>query len=458
VSNRPLRWRLVAGSALAALVAIVASVGIAYIAVRHELIGQLDRQLAQQASDAHVTPGPFGLEVEYGRHFGDVGWVQVLSSGGVRTAPPNQPALPVSNNDREVTQRGSGAVYENTVINGVPARMLTQSLNAPFGSAENLAIQVALPLSTVNGPLHRLALGFWGLIAFGLVLAGGLAWVISARALAPVGQLTTAAEEIAATRSLTRRIADARDDELGRLAGSFNRMLDALAQSLGAQRQLVADASHELRTPLASLRTNVELLRRVEELSPMAREEVITAIVGQLEELTTLVSDVMELARGDERPEALDEVALDELVANAVVRSRRNWPGVRFTLSAVPVTVLGVASRLDRAVNNLLDNAAKFSGPDQPVEVTVHPDGTVEVRDHGPGVPAEALPHVFDRFYRADEARGLPGSGLGLAIVRQVADSHHGSVSLANCPEGGAVAVLRVPAAAGREAPVFVDR
>lgn len=446
VSDRPLRWRLVAGSALAALVAIAASVGIAYIAVRHELLGQLDQQLSQQASDSRlVTEAPGVLGIEPGRYLRDLGWVQVLASGGQTYAAQDQPALPVSSNDRSVCQQGSGSVYEDTVINGTPARMLTQAVSSPFG-VQNLAIQVALPLTGVIVPLHRLALAFWALVAFGLVLAGGLTWMVSARALAPVAALTTAAEEIATTRSLTRRIADARDDEVGRLAVSFNRMLDALASSVGAQRQLVADASHELRTPLASLRTNVELLRRVDELSPTVREEVISAIVGQLEELTALVADVMELARGDERPESLDEVSLDELVANAVARSGRNWPQVHFQLQAEPVTVRAVASRLDRAVNNLLDNAAKFSGPDSPVEVAVRSDGSVEVRDHGPGIPDDALPHVFDRFYRADEARSLPGSGLGLAIVRQVADSHHGSVTLSNAPDGGVIALLRLPA------------
>jgi signal transduction histidine kinase len=174
---------------------------------------------------------------------------------------------------------------------------------------------------------------------------------------------------------------------------------------------------------------------------------VLRGIVTQLDELTGLVADVVELARGEAPAAEHDDIAFEELVGNAVERADRHWPGVTFRLDAVPVTVRGVSRRLDRAVANMLDNAGKFSPPGADVDVRLDPDGTLTVADRGPGVPNESLPHVFDRFYRADEARALPGSGLGLAIVQQVVEGHGGTIELTNRADGGAVATLRLPAA-----------
>ncbi|MHB2021797.1 MAG: sensor histidine kinase [Mycobacteriales bacterium] len=453
VHGWPLRWRLVAGAVLAVVLALAACVGVAYVAVSHELIGQVDSQLSQEAAQlqAEVRQQVAVGEPQVRLHLraGETqSQVQVISA--VNGADGNWPVSPV---DYQVAADKHTAVYEDLNVSGTPFRALTVPVAVP-----GYAVQIAIPTSAVDGQLHRLSLAFWGLGLVGVVLAAFLAWLVARRALSPVGELTRTAEEIATTLNLAQRISDQRGDELGRLATSFNRMLDALARSVNAQRQLVADASHELRTPLASLRTNVEVLRRVDELPTEMREEVISAIVGQLEELTALVTDVMELARGEETPEHFEEVDFDVLVGHAVARSRRNWPAVTFRLWTQPVAVRGVANRLDRAVNNLLDNAAKFSPPGAAVEVSLTSDGTLAVRDHGPGVPEEALPHVFDRFYRADEARSLPGSGLGLAIVKQVAERHGGRVSIANVPGGGAVSLLRVPPVATAEpAPVEIE-
>jgi len=263
----------------------------------------------------------------------------------------------------------------------------------------------------------------------------------------PVRTLTEATEQIAATRDLTLRITAESTDELGRLAMSFNTMLDALEKSLTAQRQLVTDASHELRTPLASLRTNAEVLNDVDRLSPEQRRAVLSGIVTQLDELTGLVADVVELARGEAPPSAHEEVLFDELVARAVDRARRHWPGLTFELSTESVTVRGTPGRLDRAVANMLDNAGKFSPAGSVVDVVLDATGQLVVADRGPGVPDDALPHVFDRFFRADEARAMPGSGLGLAIVQQVVEGHGGTITLGNRPGGGAVATLTLPLA-----------
>jgi two-component system sensor histidine kinase MprB len=213
------------------------------------------------------------------------------------------------------------------------------------------------------------------------------------------------------------------------------------------QRRLVADASHELRTPVTSLRTNIEILERADELPAGERSRLIADVVEQLEELSSLITDLIELAREDEHVDAREDVRLDVLVAEAVERARRHAPTARFEVNLEPTLVSGVPGRLDRAVNNLLDNAVKFAGTEKPIEVRLH-DGELEVRDHGPGIDAADLPHVFDRFWRGDRSRALPGSGLGLAIVRQVAELHAGSVSADAAPGGGTVVRLRVPAEA----------
>jgi two-component system sensor histidine kinase MprB len=259
---------------------------------------------------------------------------------------------------------------------------------------------------------------------------------------------------IAETRDLGERIDERRRDELGSLARSFNSMLTVLDETIHKlddsarmQRRLVADASHELRTPVTSVRTNIEILERVDELPAGERTRLIADVVEQLEELSALINDLIELAREDEHIDSREEVRLDILVAEAIERARRRAPQARFEISLDPTLVNGVPSRLDRAVNNLLDNAVKFAGTEQPIEVRLH-DGELEIRDHGPGIDADDLPHIFDRFFRGARSRALPGSGLGLAIVRQVAELHSGSVSIAAAPGGGTVVRMRVPVSA----------
>jgi two-component system sensor histidine kinase MprB len=219
---------------------------------------------------------------------------------------------------------------------------------------------------------------------------------------------------------------------------------DALDESVRAQRQLVADASHELRTPVTSLRTNIELMMANPGLSEDERRRMLADVVEQTEELTALIGDLIELARGDLPPGETEDVRLDHVVEGSLDRARRNFPGVRFESSLETVVVMGVPDRLGRAVNNLLDNAARHSPPDGVVEVSVDREG-VRVRDHGPGVDPDDLPYVFDRFYRGAGARGRQGSGLGLAIVRQVAEQHGGWVGVENAPDGGAVFTMRLP-------------
>ena len=450
--NLPLRNRLTVAASLAAALAIVAVVSVAYVAVRHELRGQLDSQLRHQQKETDENLrgqaqqqifNPFassGFTISPG--VGDIGgYAQLVSAQG--EALPGSSALPITAGVRHIAANG-GRMLRDGTFDGRHVRILTTSLPVVSG----YALQIAVPLTAVDHQLHELAAAFLILALGGVALTALTSWIAVRRVTRPVRTLTETAERIADTRDLTLRINAESEDEIGRLATTFNTMLDALERSLTAQRQLVTDASHELRTPLASLRTNVEVLNDVERLTVPQRRAVLDGIVTQLDELTGLVADVVELARGEAPPSTHEEIALEDLLGRAVERAARHWPNVHFRLATEPVVVLGVANRLDRAIANLLDNAGKFSPPGGSVGVTLTSDGMITVADEGPGIPTEALPFVFDRFYRADEARALPGSGLGLAIAQQVAEGHGGRVRLVNGRDGGVVATLTLPAMA----------
>ncbi|HET7529999.1 MAG TPA: HAMP domain-containing sensor histidine kinase [Mycobacteriales bacterium] len=444
-NDLPLRTRLTTAAAAAATSIIVAVVAVAYLTVRHELRSNIDSQLRHQASkvtvDAQFNPFSGTRRYHVNTDPGDIASLsQVINANGARASGGD--VLPIAPGDLQVARSG-GTSLRDGFYRGRHVRILT----TPLRGVEGYAVQIALPLADVDRQLHVLRASFALLAVAGLGLTIVASWAAVRRTMRPVRTLTETAERVATTRDLTVRIPTQGNDELGRLAATFNTMLDALERSLGAQRQLVMDASHELRTPLASLRTNVEVLNDLDRLPENERRAVLRGIITQLDELTGLVADVVELARGEAPPAEHDDIAFDDLVGTAVERARRHWPAVEFRLESVPVTVRGASRRLDRAVANMLDNAGKFSPPGADVDVRLAADGTLTVADRGPGVPSDALPHVFDRFYRADEARALPGSGLGLAIVQQVVEGHGGTIELTNRDGGGAVATLRLPAA-----------
>lgn len=327
---------------------------------------------------------------------------------------------------------------------GFPARMLTTDY------AKGRALQVALRADTVEDGIEEAARWLVLTAAAGVLLAAFLGYWVSRTGLAPVARLTATAERIAATRDARHRIElppPGREDEITRLATSFNTMLGELEQSIAAQRQLVADASHELRTPLTALRTNAELLARADRLTPDQRERASAALGRQLREVTGLVNDLIELARDEEPRPLVEQVALGGLVEHCAQAARTHWPAVPFHVHvpAEPVIVPGVPARLSRLLGNLLDNAAKFGRDGLPVEVELVagvPGGRgpeLTVRDHGPGIAPGDLPHVFDRFYRAGAARALPGSGLGLAMARQIARAHSAELTAEAAPGGGAL-------------------
>jgi two-component system sensor histidine kinase MprB len=308
------------------------------------------------------------------------------------------------------------------------------------------ALILAQSLEPTDRMLDRLGLV---MLLFGLAgsIGAGLAgWAVARNGLRPVRRLTTAVEEIARTEQLDPIPVEGRD-EVARLAMAFNSMLTALSASQARQRQLVADAGHELRTPLTSLRTNLDLLAQADSstrLSAESRQELLADVRGQIHEMTTLIGDLVELAREDPNTPAVEPVELAAVVSQAVTRVRRRSTTVEFVVHTEPWWVTGDAAALERAITNLLDNAAKWSPAGGQVAIALS-QGVVTVRDQGQGISEVDLPHVFDRFYRSTESRGLPGSGLGLSIVKAVADRHGGSVWAGTAPEGGAELRFEVP-------------
>jgi two-component system, OmpR family, sensor histidine kinase MprB len=405
----------------------------------------------QEELPSSVQPAPFGGASGYVQFLAPDGSVQV--PGGQGSSPTR---IPATARDRAIARRGSGSALTDRTVHGTKLRVLTEGIDR-LGIGQRGAVMVARPLSEVDSELSRLALILAIVGAIGIALAVGLGALVARVALAPVRRFTARTEALTdegalrgASLDLSRRLEVQGRDELGRLADSFNRTLDALERSVSSQRQLVADAGHELRTPIASLRANIQVLGEAERLPAAEQESLRADIVAELDELTALVADVVELARGTapggtvpgegDASSSQDEVRLDAIVTAAIAKARRRGDA-RFEARLQATVVTGQADRIDRAVGNLLENARAWSPPGGAVEVELR-DGVLSVRDHGPGFDERDLPHVFDRFYRADRARTLPGSGLGLAIVRQAAEASGGFAEATNAPGGGAL--LRV--------------
>ncbi|MER7719685.1 HAMP domain-containing sensor histidine kinase [Streptomyces flaveolus] len=450
--RRPLRTRLTLTASLAVAAVAVGLCAGSFLVIRHQLLDQLDLHLTQSARLAtqqfrHAPPGVVQGECRY--------LAAPACAQLVPARPGDDPAkpylLPVTPTTREVASDTHRPYYSELSLAGHRARMLT----TPLGDGR--ALQVAVRADTVDRGVRQAAVLLSSMGAAGVLLAGVLGAWVSRTGLAPVSRLTATAERISATRDARHRIElpperAGRDDEITRLAASFNTMLDELEKSVTAQRRLVADASHELRTPLTALRTNAELLSRASRLNDAQRERAATALGRQLREVTLLVNDLIELARDEEPDPMIEDVRLADIAAHTVDAARGHWPAVPFTLSVAPeahtATVAGVPARLSRLMSSLLDNAAKFSPPGRPVEVTLTSAAAaleLTIRDHGPGISDEDLPYVFDRFYRARTARALPGSGLGLAMARQIARAHDADLTAEHAPGTGALFRLSIP-------------
>jgi two-component system sensor histidine kinase MprB len=463
-----LRRRLSLIAALAVAIAVVLAAVVCYLVVRDQLRGQVDSALRAQASaveqgDFHALAQPIpGIPASAG---GPAQYVQIVTADGTAHPRNGGIALPVNASVRRIATRGAGSYMGDVNVGDSHLRELaiavTVQLGGFGGQLEPAALQLARPLNGVDHVLSHLRLILLLLCAGGIALAAALGRLAARRVLAPLSEVTQAAQHIGETDDLSRRLAVHADDEVGALATRFNAMLDRLARSraalddsVRAQRQLVADASHELRTPVTSLRTNIEVLLAGAQLSEEDRRRLLADVVQQSEELSGLVGDLIELARGDLPLGAAEDVRLDRVVEESLARARRNSPGIRFQARLEPRIIEGVPERLGRAVNNLLDNAARHSPPGGLVEVRVDGEG-LTVRDHGHGIPEDELPQVFDRFFRGAGARAQQGSGLGLAIVRQVTEQHGGHATAANAADGGAIFTLHLPSlpADGESAP-----
>ncbi|HZO37230.1 MAG TPA: HAMP domain-containing sensor histidine kinase [Solirubrobacteraceae bacterium] len=433
--------------------AIVLASGLGYLAVRGQLRSEVDSSLRARAvevvREVQVNGfSSFQMPVEPGDPDAYAQLITVDGRAGLTTANTNRIPLPVGDTAKLVAAgRREATLYDARVG---PAHVRVLAIPVQNGGA----VAFGRSLREVDHILHRLRWIFILAALGGVALAVVLGRTIAVRMTTPLRRLTQTAEHVAQTRDLAQRMDASGADEIASMATSFNAMLDALEISVGeldasvrAQRQLVADASHELRTPITSLRTNVEILRtRFAELPAERRDMLLDTVVEQTEELTVLMNDVIELARGDHMPESREPVHVDEILGEALARTARHAPDTVFDATIEETTVLGAASRLTRAVNNLLDNAVRWNAPGQPIEVALH-DNVLRVRDHGPGIPEDELDHVFDRFFRGAHTREQTGSGLGLAIVRQVAEDHGGTVTVANAGDGGAVFTLTLPPA-----------
>jgi len=443
------RVTLLVAACVAGAVALV-SLG-AYLVVYNGLYDQVDEKLQARANslvnDQRVVDTG-GAEIPgFYVQIADIR-LDVINSAGLsvlRRAVPEPP--PVARADVDVAAGRSESSLRTDATTGT--RVLTVRYRLP-----ETALVLAQPLDSTKATLGKLAVVLIVIGAAGVIVAAGAGTAVARGGLSPVQRLTEATERVTSTGDL-RPIPVSGDDELARLTQSFNTMLGAVSDAQDRQRRLVADAGHELRTPLTSLRTNLELLLSAEQpgapsLAAQDKVEIHDDLRAQLDELTQLIGDLVELARDDAPRTVLTErVDLVDVVEAALERARRRAGTIRFDVSLQPWTLLGDAPVLERAVLNLLDNAVKFSPPEATVRVDLRSTGDghafLTVADAGPGISDADLPHVFDRFYRSQEARTLPGSGLGLAIVKQAAERHGGAVYAARSADGGALMAIRLP-------------
>ncbi|MCF3130533.1 sensor histidine kinase [Streptomyces olivochromogenes] len=363
--------------------------------------------------------------------------------------------------DKDVVKNASdpdatGVIHNATASDGDDVRVLTIPrvlLDPATGTTTNAALMAAVPLKGTQSTLNDLALILLLVSGVGVVGAGAAGLAVARAGLRPVDKLTEAVEQVARTEDLGVRIPVEEDseDEIARLSRSFNSMTSALASSRELQQQLIADAGHELRTPLTSLRTNIELLTRSEEtgrpIPPEDRKALLASVKAQMTELASLIGDLQELSRSaGQRGERVQVVAFQDTVTAALGRARLRGPELTITADVEPWYVQAEPSALERAVVNILDNAVKFSPDGGTIDVRLE-KGVLTVRDHGPGIPEDELPHVFDRFWRSPSARALPGSGLGLSIVARTVQQAGGEVSVTRAEGGGTTATIRLPGA-----------
>ncbi|MER5499036.1 HAMP domain-containing sensor histidine kinase [Streptomyces sp. NPDC002561] len=457
--TRPLRTRLALLVAAAVAVAVAAVAASCWFMVKVQLENQLDASLRDTQVDkryltelytycrgtTQLPPRPYSGFT-----------VQLVDSQGTVCIAPGAAQLPVTAADLAVIgHERADTLHWATAADGSRMRVYTTPLRVSQGLGQpdtELALSLARPVSEVDRPLSTLAWVLLAVSGIGVLGAGAAGLWVARTGLRPVDQLTRAVEHVARTEDLTVRIPVEGEDEIARLSSSFNSMTASLASSRDRQAQLIADAGHELRTPLTSLRTNIELLARSEDtgraIPPDDRRALMKSVKAQMTELASLIGDLQELSRPDATgPGPLQVVALHDIADTALERARLRGPELTIRADLTPWYVRAEPAALERAVVNVLDNAVKFSPPRGTIEVALR-DGELTVRDHGPGIPADELPHVFERFWRSPSARQLPGSGLGLSIVARTVQQAGGEITLRPAEDGdGTVAAIRLPGA-----------
>jgi len=429
------RLALVMAGVVGLAVAVAALV--AYDAARDEARGRideflLDRRAVTAAVDILGQRGPRPVPPRSGplEPRSDVVAQILLDNGAVIPLDDADPALPVTGRDLELAAGRDGTMLRDVTVAGTHYRLLTRSIRP------GLALQIARDLSETDQVLAALRLRLLAAGMIGVGAAALIGFLVARRLSGPIRRVAAAAEQVAASKDLDAAIPVSGDEEVARLAAAFNEMLAALAEAREQQQRLVADASHELRTPLTSIRTNVDVLARGSEGSLAERESILADLGAEIEELTALVAELVDLATLGDTDEPLVPVELRTLAEEAAERARRRTAH-SVSVTADATTVEGRPGALARAIDNLVRNAAAWAPEGTGIAVTVS-DGRITVRDHGPGIDEHDLPHVFERFYRSSEARGRPGSGLGLAIVARVARLHGGEPFAGNAPDGGA--------------------
>ncbi len=443
------RYRRSLASRVSLLTTMVVGISVALVAfaafftVRMQMESTLDDSMLNRAHKAAAGGAMTGSAITLPSWMlgaADVRIATITADRRVRSMDNNGPQLNLGSPELAVARGDSEQSVRTVAAEGIDYRVVT----VPAGEDEALVLVQSLE------PQDRLMreLGITMLFAGGLgVLLAALAgWAVARNGLRPVRRLTSSVEHIARTEDLTPLAVEGAD-EVARLSLAFNSMLTSLAASRDRQRQLVADAGHELRTPLTSLRTNLDLLSQADAgagLPADARAELLSDVRAQIEELTTLIGDLVELARDEPMTHVVESVDLIEVLDRAIARVRRRAPGVEFEVDLSPWWVVGEQAALERAVTNLLDNAAKWSPAGGVIRVYLD-HGRLLVDDCGSGIADEDLPLIFERFYRSTESRSMPGSGLGLSIVRQVAERHSGSVFAGPAPGGGARFALTLP-------------
>ncbi|GGY96157.1 sensor histidine kinase [Streptomyces poonensis] len=465
VRSLPIRSRLSLLVAAAVAFAVAAVSVTCWFIVHEKLYGQLNDDLRRgmRAPDQALNSAlnncfetPQNTDSPYRNNY-----VQLVKEDGtVCVLDTSVGKVKVTQADKDtITNGDTGKDYfrDGTDGDGNAVRVMLQPMPTTTLTGEpgpNVGLMVAVSLNSTKGTLNDLALILLLVSGIGVVGAGAAGLAVARAGLRPVDKLTEAVEHVARTEDLAIRIPveDDSDDEIARLSRSFNSMTSSLASSRELQQQLIADAGHELRTPLTSLRTNIELLTRSEETGrpiPEAdRKALLASVKAQMTELAALIGDLQELSRSEKGQHAgkVQVVAWQDVVESALRRARLRGPELTITADVQPWYVRAEPSTLERAVVNILDNAVKFSPGGGTIEVSLV-DGVLTVRDHGPGIPAEELPHVFDRFWRSPSARALPGSGLGLSIVARTVRQAGGEVTLARAEGGGTVATVRLPGA-----------